>query len=55
MVDVNLRGGTNFGSYSFITPNPNFVNFGIASVNATENLGSVSVATTRVERPISCS
>ena len=54
-VDVNLRGGMQFGSDSVVTPNPNFVNFRIASVNATDRLGSVSATTTIFGRPTSSS
>ena len=43
----------NFGSDAIVTPNPNFVNFGLASVNKMDKLGSVSVPTTRVRRPTS--
>ena len=41
------------GSDSVVTPNPNFVNFKVASVNATDELGSVSVIITIFGRPIS--
>ena len=50
-VDVNSRCGMNFGSDFVVTPNQNFVDFGIASVNTTDKLGSVSVPTTRVGIP----
>ena len=40
-----------FGSDSVVTPNPNFVNFRIASVNATDRLGLVSATTTILGRP----
>ena len=52
-VYVNSHGGMNFGSDSVVTSNPNFVNFGVASINATDKLGYVIVATTRVRRPTS--
>ena len=51
MVDVNSLSGMNFKSDTVVTPNPNFVNFRIASVNTTDKLGSVSVPTTRVGKP----
>ena len=54
-VDVNLHCGMNFGSDAVVTPNPNFVNFGLVSVNITEKLGSVSVTTTRHERAMNSS
>ena len=41
----------NFGRNAVFTPNLNFVNLGIASVNTKDKIGSVSVATTRVGRP----
>ena len=44
-----------FGSDSVVTPNPNFVNFRVASVNATDELGLVSATTTRFRRPTSSS
>ena len=54
-VDINLRGGMNFGSDSAITQNSNFVNFSIVSVNKTGKLGFASVATTRIGGPINFS
>ena len=45
----------NFGIYYVVTPNPNFVNFGVTSINATYRLGSVSAATTRVVIPTNIS
>ena len=41
----------NFGSDLVVTQNQNFVNFGLASVNTTDKLGSVSIPTARVGRP----
>ena len=38
-VNVNLCIGMHFGSDSIVTQNPNFVNCGVASVNATDKLG----------------
>ena len=52
-VNVNLHGEMHFGSDSVVTPNPNFMNFGVASVNTTDELESVSATTTRVRRPAS--
>ena len=49
--DVNSYGGMNSGSDAVVTPNPNFMNFGIASVNITDKIGSVRLPATRVERP----
>ena len=45
----------NFGSDSVITPNLNFMKFGVASVNAMYKLGYVSVPKTRVGRPTNIS
>ena len=47
-VNVNLCIGMHFGSDFVIIPNPNSVNFGVASVNAKDKLESVSATTTRV-------
>ena len=52
-VNINLQGGMYFGSDSIVTPNPNFVNFGVTSINASDELGSVSATTTRFGRPTS--
>ena len=52
-VEVNWIGGMNFWSISVVTPNPKILNFGVASVNTTDKLGSVGIATTRVGRPTS--
>ena len=49
--DVNSRCGVNFGSDTVFTQNPNFVNFGLASINTTDKLESFSVPTTRVGGP----
>ena len=54
-VDVNSRGGMNFRSNTVVTPNPNFVNFRLVSVNTTGKVGYVSVPTTRVGRPTNIS
>ena len=45
----------NLGSNAVFTQNPNFVNLGLAFVNTTDKLGSVTVPTTRVGRPTSSS
>ena len=45
----------NFGSDTVVTPNPKFVKFGLASVNTTDKLGSISVPTTRVGSPTNSS
>ena len=49
--DVNSRCGVNFGSNAVFTRKPNFIKLGLASVNTTDKLGSISVPTTRVVRP----
>ena len=46
-----MHSGMNFRSDSVVIPDPNFLNFGVAPVNATEKLGYVSVTTTRVIKP----
>ena len=49
-VDVKLRCGMNLGSNVVFTPNPNFINLMLASINTTDKLGSSSIPTTRVGR-----
>ena len=53
--DTNLRFWMKFGSDAVFNQNPNFVNFGLTSINTTYKLGSVSVLTTRVGRPTNIS
>ena len=52
-IDVKLRCGMNFGSNVVFTQNPNFINPGLAYVNTTDKLGSISVPATRDRRPTS--
>ena len=46
--NANLRCGMNFRSNDVLTQNPNFITLRIASVNAMDKLGYVSVRTTSV-------
>ena len=48
--DVYAHSQMNFGSDTVLSKSPNFMNFGLSSVNTTDELGSVFVLTTRVER-----
>ena len=41
----------NFGSDTVFSKSPNFMNFGMSSVNTTDSHGSVFAPTTRVGRP----
>ena len=50
IADVNSLCQMNLRSDTVFTQNPNFVNFGLATVNTTDKLGSISVPTTRVRR-----
>ena len=52
-VNVYSWCGMNSGINAVFTPNPNFINLEIASVNTTDKLGYVSVPTTRARRPTS--
>ena len=45
----------NLGSDVVFTQNPNFVNFGLASINTTDKLEYVSAPTNRVRRPTNSS
>ena len=47
-VDVKSPVVIIFGSNSVVTPNPNFVSFGSASVNSKDKLGSINVPTTTI-------
>ena len=48
--DVYVRGQMNFGSDTVLSESPDFMDFGLSSVNTTDELGSVFVPTTNVGR-----
>ena len=49
--DVYAHGRMKFGSDTFLSESPNFVDFGLSSVNTTDKIGSVSIPTVRIGRP----
>ena len=55
MFNVNSRVGKKFGCDTIVIPNPNFVDFGLASVNPTHQIGSAGVPTNRVGSPTNSS
>ena len=50
-VNVYARRRINFGSYTVLSKNPNFINFGLLPVNTTDKLRSVIFPTTIAGRP----
>ena len=40
-----------FGSDNVLSKSPNFMDFGLSSVNTTDELGSLFLATTKIRRP----
>ena len=49
--DVYARSHMNFGSDTVLSESPNFMNFGLSSVNTMDEIGSVFVPTTRDRIP----
>ena len=49
--DVYERGQMNFGSDTVLSKSPNFMDFGLSSVNTMDELRSVFVPTIRIGRP----
>ena len=49
--DIYARGWMNFRSDTVLSESPNFMDFGLSSVNTTNELGSVFIPTTRIGRP----
>ena len=49
--DVYACGWMNFGSDAVLSKSPNFMDFGLSSVNIIDELGSVFVPTNRIGRP----
>ena len=50
--DVYARSQMNFGSDTVLSKSPNFMDFGLLSVNITDELRSVFIPTTRSGRPM---
>ena len=55
IADVYARSPMNFRSDTVLSKSPNFMNFGMSSVNTMDEIGSVFVPTTRVVSPTNVS
>ena len=50
--DVYAQSRMNFGSDTVLSKSPNFMDFGLSSVNTMDELGSVFIITNRIGRPM---
>ena len=50
--DVYARSQMDFGSVTVLSESPNFMDFGLSSVNTTDEIRSVFVPATRIGRPM---